>query len=241
MKTVSLFVTCLGDALAPEVGESAVRVLNRCGVKVDFEERQTCCGQPALNSGYPREAKDLAARFLALYEHAETIVAPSGSCAAMIRHEYPRLFRDDAAMAQKAESVAKRTYEFSEYLDLFTTGSLGRLPRRVGYHTSCHMRRSLGVTDAPMRILSRVEELNLATFPFEEECCGFGGIFAVKMGNLSAAIGSAKLRYADSAGIDELVSGDMGCLLHLEGRAEAAGPHLPMRHIAQLLDEAMTR
>lgn len=240
MREVSLFVTCLSDALAPQVGESLIRVLNRLGIRVAFHQSQTCCGQPAYNSGYPGDAAAAAKAFLKVYADAPEIVVPSGSCAAMIRREYPRLLSGEPRWQALAETVGKQTYEFSEYLDQFTSGGLGRLARRVGYHTSCHMRRGLGVTEAPLRVLARVNELEVAHHKFEEECCGFGGTFSVKMGALSAAIGSAKLDYVEASGVTELVSGDMGCLMHLAGRSEWEGRALPMRHIAQLIDEAMT-
>lgn len=238
MREVSLFITCLSDALAPQVGESLIRVLNRLGVRVAFRDAQTCCGQPAYNSGYRRDAAEAAKAFLGVYADAPAIVVPSGSCAAMIRREYPRLLEGEPRWKDRAEAVAKQTYEFSEYLDRFTSGELGRLSRRVGYHTSCHMRRGLGVTEAPFRVLSRVQDLEVVPYGFADECCGFGGTFAVKMGALSAAIGSAKLDYVSDSGAEELVSGDMGCLMHLSGRAEWEGRTLPMRHIAQLIDEA---
>ncbi|MBT9283354.1 MAG: (Fe-S)-binding protein [Hydrogenibacillus schlegelii] len=236
----SLFVTCLVDAFFPEVAESVVRVLERNGVSVDVPPEQTCCGQPAYNSGYRKEAKAAAKAVLRAFADSEAVVVPSGSCAAMIRREYLRLMADEPDWREKAEALAAKTYEFSEYLVHVVGADAGAasFPARAAVHLSCHMTRGLGVRDEPRRLLERVEGLELVPFSGADDCCGFGGTFAVKMPALSAAMADEKIGRLEEAGADVLIGGDMGCLWHLAGRLRRLNKPVRVLHLAQVLDGA---
>lgn len=234
---VSLFVTCLADQFAPRAAASAVRVLRRFGCGVDFPEAQTCCGQPAHNAGYAREARDVARHFLTVFENAEYVVTPSGSCASMVRH-YPDLFRDDPAEYGRAAAVAERTFEFTAFLvdvlGVTDTGArLGGL--RVAFHDSCHAARGMGVREQP-RTLLRAAGARL--LPWDESCCGFGGLFSVKMPELSEAMMTRKLSSlaVDAIGADVLTSTDLGCLMQLGGGLSRAGRGPRVVHVAELLE-----
>jgi len=238
---VSLFVTCLVDTFYPQVGVSAVRLLRRLGVEVDFPAGQTCCGQPAYNSGYADEARRAAAQLIRAFEQSEWVVSPSGSCVAMIRHYYPELFRGHPLEAE-AQRFAARTYELSQFIvDVLGIEDLGgRFEGTATYHTSCHMTRGLGVREAPFRLLKNVRGLELVELPAADECCGFGGTFAVKMAGLSTAMADAKLDHVAQTGARYLVGADMACLMHLGGRLEKRGMPVKVMHLAELL-EAATR
>lgn len=236
---VSLFITCLADTFYPNVGVSAVRLLRRLGVEVDFPAGQICCGQPAFNSGYQEEARAAAAQLIRAFRESERVVAPSGSCAAMIRHHYPPLFRGHP-LEDEANRFAAKCEELSQFIvDTLGIDDLGaRFPGVATYHASCHMSRGLGVRDAPKRLLRNVQGLDLVDLPFEEECCGFGGTFAVKMAGLSTAMADEKLDHVAQTGARILVGSDMACLMHLGGRLERRGMAVRVLHLAELLEEA---
>lgn len=236
---VSLFATCLVDLFFPAVGISVVRTLRRHGVSVDFPPDQTCCGQPAFNSGFQRAAEKVAAVLIKTFAHSQYVVTPSGSCAAMVRQTLPTLFADQPALRAAAADLAGRTYEFCEFLTdvLDLPPGTARMPGRAVYHRSCHMSRMLGVVEAPYRLLGGVTDLELADLPGAEDCCGFGGTFAVKMAPISVAMADAKLRNILSTGATLLVGADMGCLMHLGGRISRLGLPLRVLHVAQVLDE----
>lgn len=238
---VSLFVTCLVDTLYPQVGISAVRLLRRLGVDVDFPAEQTCCGQPAFNSGYHDDARAAAIQMVRAFRESEWVVGPSGSCVSMIRHYYPALFQDHPLRSEALE-FANKTYELSQFIvDVLGVTDLGGTFEGVAtYHTSCHMTRGLGVKDAPLTLLSHVRGLQLVDLPLADECCGFGGTFAVKMSGLSTAMADDKLDNVAKTGAQYLVGGDMACLMHLGGRLEKRGMPVKVMHLAELL-EAATR
>lgn len=237
----ALMITCVADALHPQVGVAAARLLRRHGVRLRFPGAQTCCAQPAYNAGYHEEARDVAARFIDAFDGDDPIISVSGSCAAMARSVYPSLFEPGDPRRGLALRFAKRVVEFSEFfverLGLEDIGA--RFEGRAVYHTSCHMRRLLGVVDAPRRLLCAVQGLELVEAGDDTECCGFGGAFAVKMPELSTAMADSKIDPLQEAGVEFLVSSDMACLMHMSGRAQRRGLGLRALHIAELLAEGV--
>jgi len=238
---VQLFVTCLVDLLYPEIGERTVALLERLGCEVAFPAAQTCCGQPALSSGYPDEARTVADRFLDAFAETEgPIVAPFGSCVHMVRHHYPRLYEGERAMV--AARLAARTHELSSFIvdELGRPAVGGRYPApgvtAVAYHHECHMRYGLGVTEAPMSLLRGVTGCTIVEPARPELCCGFGGSFSLKLPEVSVAMADEKLDSALEAGARAIVSTDVGCLMHLEGRARRRGLPLRVHHLVDLLE-----
>ena len=234
----SLFVTCIIDQLYPQVGVSAVRVLRRQGVAVDFPEDQTCCGQPLYNSGFTQLARQLATRVLNSFSLSEYVVVPSGSCAAMLKVFYRELFSGNPEMEDKAIRLSGRVYEFSEFLvKVLGTTELGaRFPARATYHSSCHLLREMEVREEPQMLLEQVEGLELASLPQAETCCGFGGTFSVKYPHISEGMMADKIDNVGSTGADTLVACDMSCLMHIGGGLSRAGSPVQVRHIAEILD-----
>lgn len=240
---VSLFVTCLTDLYFPDVAESVVRVLHRLGVKTDFPAAQTCCGQPALNSGYLDEAAAVARRMIDVFADAETVVTPSGSCCSIVREYFPHLLRNDPEMHRRAEQMAAKTFEFSEFLQkkLKVDWSAWDLPYPcvATLHYSCHNR---GIGMSPDEVLSLVRLFRgLEYRPLEkmEQCCGFGGTFAVKFGEISGAMVQDKINCVKATGADTLVCNDGGCSLNIVGALHREGFDIKVRHVASMLDEAM--
>ena len=232
----SLMVTCLNDLFFPEVGVSIVRLLRRLGVRVDFPEGQTCCGLPLFNSGYHREAAKVAARTVGLFAGSEHVVVPSGSCAWMVKHEYPGLMPDKAARAA-AEGLAARTYELSQFLvNVVGVSELTAAVRgRVTYHDSCHLLRGLHEAEAPRRLLGRLAGVELVELPGADECCGFGGSFAVRLAEVSAQILDKKLKNVEATGAACVVACDAGCLMQMGGGLRRRGSKVRAVHLAQLL------
>ena len=236
---VSLFVTCLVDLLYPGVGESSVALLRDSGVDVDVPASQTCCGQPAFNSGFTDDARRVASNLLDAFEEAETVVAPSGSCTAMVRSYYPHLFHGTKDEA-RARALAARTYELTEFLvDVLGMDRLeGRWKGRVTYHDACHGLRELGLAGQGRRLLSGIEGLELAEMAWPDRCCGFGGTFSVRMPDVATAMADDKLAQGEETGASAMVTGDAGCLMHLAGRASRTGAVVRPMHVATLLAEA---
>jgi len=238
---VQLFVTCLVDLLYPEVGERTVALLERLGCEVAFPSAQTCCGQPALSSGYPRDAVKVADRFLDAFADTEgPIVAPFGSCVHMVRHHYARLY--DGERATVAAGLAARIHDLPSFIvdELGRPAVGGRYPGRAGtavaYHHECHMRYGLGVTKAPMSLLRGVAGCTIVEPARGELCCGFGGTFSLKLGDVAVAMADEKLDSALAAGAQAIVSTDVGCLMHLEGRARRRELPLRVHHLVDLLE-----
>lgn len=234
---VTLFIQCLVDAVWPHVGEAMVAVLERLGLTLDCPADHTCCGQPAFNSGYTREARAAARRFVEVFEDAGTIVSPSGSCVNMVRHHYPELFREEPAWLERAQAIAARTFEFTEFLvDVLKVEDLGAVrPGRVTYHDSCHLLRGLRVQEQPRRLLRRVSGLELVEMKDCDYCCGFGGAFAIKYPDISGAMVYDKVDKILAAGVDTVVGCDTGCLLNIAGAAARRGLSLKTLHIAEVL------
>ncbi|MBX5436450.1 MAG: (Fe-S)-binding protein [Alicyclobacillaceae bacterium] len=234
---VSLFITCLVDNFFPDVGEAMVRILNRCGVRVELPPQQTCCGQPAFNSGFVQEAAEAGRTLLEALAGADYVVAPSGSCTGMIHHYYERLFADDAKLQARARSLAERTYELSQFLvNVLGVTDIGAVfPHKVTYHPSCHGLRLLGVRDEPLELLQAVRGLELVPLTLAEDCCGFGGTFALKMHDVSAAMVDEKAAHVVETGAEVLVGTDMGCLMNIGGRLRHQGRPVRVMHLAELL------
>ncbi|WP_412076052.1 (Fe-S)-binding protein [Streptomyces xanthophaeus] len=240
---VALFVTCVNDVLYPGTGIAVVRLLERLGVEVDFPSAQSCCGQPQYNTGYRRESEPLVLRTARAFAGYRYVVTPSGSCAAMIREHYPRIGRKAAeegrgtALAEAADSLAPRVYELTEFLtDVLQVTDVGAyFPHTVTYHPSCHGLRGLGLGDRPRRLLAAVKGLDLVELPGAEECCGFGGTFAVKNPDVSTAMGTDKITNARATGADVLCGADNSCLAHLDGILRRTGTPLRALHLAEIL------
>jgi L-lactate dehydrogenase complex protein LldE len=234
---VSLFVTCLADQLWPSAAIGAVQVLRRVGCVVEFDERQTCCGQPAFNTGYRPEARMLARRFIEIFEasDADAIVSPSGSCTAMVHH-YEELF-EDAAWRGRARALAKRTHELSDFLvNRVGVDDVGAsFSGRLTWHDACHGLRDLGLKSEPRRLLRHVRGAELVELVNAESCCGFGGTFSVKHPEISVAMLDEKVEAIERAGVDAVVSGDASCLMQIGGRLTRRGSSVRAMHLADVL------
>lgn len=240
---VSIFITCLADTMYPEVGESVVRLLHRYGCEVDFPVGQTCCGQPAFNSGYQDEAREVARNMIRAFEHSDYIVSPSGSCTGMVHHYYPHLFADEPEWLEKAEELVSKTYEFSQFLvQVLGIEDLGaEFAEKVTYHPSCHAMRLLGVKEEPLRLLNHVKGMEFVELNAKEDCCGFGGTFAIKMADMSEAMVCEKAKNIVATNATVLVGTDMGCLMNINGRLNKEGQTIKVMHLAQLLEEGVNR
>jgi L-lactate dehydrogenase complex protein LldE len=236
MPRIGLFATCLVDLMRPSVGFAAVNLLRLAGAAPDVPS-QTCCGQPAYNSGDREGAKAVAATTIRAFSRFDYVVVPSGSCAAMIRCHYPALFRDDGALAAAAQALAAKTYELTQFLTEIMR--LDRVPAtfrgRVAYHDSCSGLRELGVKSAPRRLLGTVEGLQLVELPGAETCCGFGGLFCIKYPAIADQMAGAKQAEITASGADTLLAGDLGCLMHMAGTLSRAGQTVAVRHVAEVL------
>lgn len=237
---VSLFITCVVDSIFPNVGVAMTRILQAHGCEVTFAPEQTCCGQPSFNSGYCDVSRDVGTTLLRAFEDADVVVSPSGSCVGMIHHYYPELFAD-TPWRDKANQLADKVYEFSQFLvNVLKVEDLGaRFPHTVTYHPSCHGSRLLGVKDEPRRLLHHVRDMEMVDLPYAQDCCGFGGTFAVKMGNISGAMVDEKAQHVKETQADVLVGTDMGCLMNIGGRLNRTGSPVRVMHLAELLDEGI--
>ncbi|MGG1313337.1 (Fe-S)-binding protein [Cohnella laeviribosi] len=235
---VSMFITCLSDALFPRVGEAMVRVLAKYGVRLDFPEIQTCCGQPAFNSGYWEEARASARTILDAFEESDFVIAPSGSCIGMIQH-YPKLFENDPVQLERSRRLQGKSYEFTQFLVqvLGVTDVGAEFPHKVTYHPSCHGSRLLGVKDEPMELMKNVKGLEFVPLPFAEDCCGFGGTFAVKMADISGAMVAEKADHVKETEAEVLVGLDMACLMNIAGHLRYRNEPVRVMHLAELLAE----
>lgn len=221
----------------PEAGEAMVEVLERQGVELSCPTDQTCCGQPAYNAGHQKVARAAAEKFLDLFEDAGTIVCPSGSCVDMVRNHYPELLSGDPSMLARAQRIAARTFEFTEYLvDVLQVVDVGaRFSGKVTYHASCHLNRMLGVDRQPRALLEGIRDMTLVEMKDADKCCGFGGTFAVKYSEISAAIVEEKVNNILATGADVVTGCDMGCLMNIQGALSRRQAPVQVMHIAQLL------
>jgi L-lactate dehydrogenase complex protein LldE len=234
---VALFVTCMVDQLFPKVGMAMASVLERLGYAVDFPENQTCCGQPAFNSGYRDEARTVARHFIKTFENYPRIVVPSGSCTSMIVHHFAELFRKEPLTLERVHALEKRVFEFSTFLtEVARVEDVGaRLDEVVTFHDGCHALRELGIRDAPRRLLAHVRGLELREMQPAEECCGFGGTFAVKFAELSGAMARTRLDAILETGASAVVSLDPSCLMQIQGALSRAGKAVRTMHLAEVL------
>jgi L-lactate dehydrogenase complex protein LldE len=234
---VALFVTCLADLMRPSIGFASVRLLQQAGCEVVVPEQQTCCGQPAYNNGDADSARDIARQVIAYLDGYEQVVIPSGSCAGMLIHHYPQLFADDVLWRQRAERLAVRCHELTQFLvDVVkVTNFDAHYDGSVAYHDSCSARRELQVYAQPRVLLDQVAGLSRKALGDEETCCGFGGTFSIKFPEVSTAIVDNKVADIDQTGVDTLVAGDLGCLLNIAGRLSRQGKPVRAFHIAELL------
>jgi L-lactate dehydrogenase complex protein LldE len=234
MREVSLFVTCIVDQLFPDVGMAMARVLERAGCRLTFPPDQTCCGQPAFNSGYRAEARQVAEHFLSVFRNAEYVVVPSGSCTSMISHHYADLFKDEPAQLAEVHRLESKVYEFSQFLtDVLQVDDLGsRFEAVATYHDSCH---ALKIKDGPRRLLSQVRGLELREMDIAEECCGFGGTFSVKFPEVSGGMVRTKIDSIMRTGADTVVSIDSSCLMQIQGAIRRAGLPIRTLHLAEVL------
>ena len=233
----SIMITCLGDMLFPEVGVAMVRLLRRLGVEVDFPAGQTCCGMPLYNSGCHAGAAEVAARTVRLFEASEHVVVPSGSCAWMVKTEYPGLLKHDPALRAAAERLSAKTRELSQFLvEVLRVNRIESSFRgKVTYHDSCHLLRGLGESAAPRALLKSVPGVELVELPEADQCCGFGGSFSVRLPQVSTAILDKKLANVESTGADCLVACDAGCLMQMGGGLTRRGSRVRAVHLAQIL------
>jgi L-lactate dehydrogenase complex protein LldE len=234
---IGLFVTCLTDTLFPDTGKAVVAVLERLGHQVDFPAAQACCGQMHFNTGYRREAVPMARGLVTAFAGFEAVVTPSASCASMVREYFPVLAAADEALARAVAEVAPRTWELSVFLaDVLGVTDVGAyFPHRVTYHPSCHSLRMLRVGDAPLRLLRAVRGLDLADLPDAESCCGFGGTFAVKNPDVSAAICADKVTAIRQTGAEVVCAADNSCLMHIGGALSRQRSGVATMHLAEIL------
>ncbi len=236
---IALFVTCLADGLYPDVGRATVRVLERLGHTVEFPEAQSCCGQMHVNTGYQKQAVPLVERFAAVFAGYDAVVAPSGSCVGSVRHQHAMLARRFGSpdLQQQVDVVAAKTYELSELLvDVLGVTDVGAyFPHTVTYHPTCHSLRLLRVGDKPTRLLRAVEGLELVELPDADQCCGFGGTFALKNADTSTAMLADKMRHVLDTGAEVCSAGDSSCLMHIGGGLSRIRAGARTLHLAQIL------
>jgi L-lactate dehydrogenase complex protein LldE len=233
---LSLMVTCLGDVLRPEAGKATVRLLRRLGHEVEFRGEQTCCGQPFYNSGFSDLARQQARHTIEVFDCAETVVVPSGSCAAMVKVEYPHLLHDDPVWSRRAEELASRTFELTDFLvNRLGVRDVGaKFDGKVTYHYACHL-RGLGLQREGEELIRHVAGATYVPLRHEEQCCGFGGSFAVRYSNISTAMVNDKTKCIVETEADAVVSTDTGCLMNIGGRLRRQGEKVRVMHLAELL------
>src|SRR5690625_2919620 len=225
------------DIVTPEVGKHSVELLERLGCEVDFPKAQTCCGQPAFNSGYLQESKKSMKQIMKAFKDSEYVVGPSGSCVGMLR-EYAEIFKEDVEWALLARKLGEKSYELTQFItDVLQVENVGaQFNGRVTYHPSCHMTRILGVKESPLTLLKNVQNINLVKLPLQEDCCGFGGTFAVKNSVISGEMVKEKSRHVSESEAEYLVGGDMASLLNIGGRMQREGKQVEIKHIAEILN-----
>jgi len=242
MQQVSFFSTCLADTVFPDIGIQSVRLLERLGCKVSFNPRQTCCGQPLTNSGFHSKARAAMKNLTAalLEDGSEYVVAPSGSCVLQVK-EFPRFFKDDPVQRARAEELAAKTYEITDFIVtiLGVTDVGARLAGRAAWHPSCHLTRLLGIKKQPLVLLENIRDLELVPFKGQDKCCGFGGAFAVKLGPLSGAMVTEKVDNIKAAGVDYLIGADGGCLMNIKGRIDREKLNIRVLHVVEALMEGI--
>ena len=236
MKNIGLFITCLADLFRPTVALAAVKLIEQNGDKVHVPA-QTCCGQPAYNSGDKANSVDIAKANIEKFERFDYVVAPSGSCAAMIAKHYPEMLKDDPAWSRRARDLARRTFELTSYLTdvVGMTEVDAHYDGTITYHDSCSGLREMNVSQQPRQLLNSVDGLSISEMHGSDLCCGFGGTFCVKYGEISNEIVGRKVKSIKDSGADTLVAGDLGCLMNMAGRLKRDGSNVKVRHVAEIL------
>lgn len=235
--TATLFIQCLVDGIYPEVGHAVVKIFERLEQPFSIPLEQTCCGQPAFNSGFHKEAAQAAKRFIEIFESASVIVCPSGSCVDMVRHHYPVLFKDNPKWLERAEKISEKTFELTEYLVdvLGVTDMESQFKGRITYHDSCHLSRRLGIKDQPRTLIRSIKGADLVEMEDSNRCCGFGGTFAVKYSDISSAILEDKVNNIIQTNANVVVGCDISCLMNIQGMLSRKKADVQIMHIAQLL------
>ncbi len=238
---IQLFGTCLVDTFFPETGEATIRLLRHFGVEVAYPKGQTCCGKPPDSGGYNDQSRKAARHFIDLFDGNDPIIIPSGSCASMVKTHYPELFREDGRMREKAEAVAMRTFELSQFLvhvlKVHEAGLAGR--GRITYHASCQLTRELGVREEPLLLLRSLKGAEFVPLPHADRCCGFGGIFMAKLPELSMAMAEEKAENIMGTGADTITGCDHGCLMNIADALRRKGSKVRVKHIAAVLAEGL--
>jgi L-lactate dehydrogenase complex protein LldE len=237
--SVTLFIPCLMDSLYPQAAQDLVVLLKRCGFRVAYPPDQTCCGQPAFNQGYFEAARKLARRFLAIFESAECIVCPSGSCTAMVRKHYPELFDREPETLTRARGVAEKIFEASQFLTTFVEPEKirARFQGKATYHDSCHSARGLGIYEEPRRLLSQVKGLELIEMADSRACCGFGGLFSRRFPEVSQAITGEKIKQILVTGAQWVIGNDPGCLMQIQGQLNRMNLPIQVKHLVEILSQ----
>ena len=235
--TVTLFIPCLMDSLFPQAGGDLVYLLKRLGFRVAYPLEQTCCGQPAFNQGYFEPARQLARRFIEIFEKADCIVCPSGSCTAMVKKHYPELFEKESDTLDRAKAIGEKIFEASQFLTAFVPPEKikARFPGKVTYHDSCHSSRGLGIYEEPRRLLAGVKGLELVEMEDSRACCGFGGLFSLRFPDISRAIGEEKVRQIRETGAAWVVGNDPGCLMNIQGHLNRLKQPIQVKHLVEVL------
>ena len=238
---IQLFGTCLIDTFFPETGEATLKLLRHFGVEVTYPPGQTCCGKPSDSGGYTKETRKAAEHFISVFGGNDPILIPSGSCASMVKNHYPKLFKDDDRMREKAEAVAARTYELSQFLvHVLKTHEAGLAGKgRITYHASCQLTRELGVREEPLLLLRSVRGAEFVPLPDAERCCGFGGIFMAKLPEVSYAMAEEKADKIISTGADTVTGCDHGCLMNIADALRKRGSSIKVKHLAAVLAEGL--
>lgn len=236
----SIFITCIVDQFFPQVGLSLVKVLRRLGVTLDFPPSQTCCGQPAFNSGFQSEARSVAQKFLEVFKESEYIVTPSGSCATMVKVFYKDLFKDDAENQKRAIELGNRVYEFTDFIvNVLGIEDVGAsFQEKVALHQSCHLLRELNIRSEPQRLLKHVNGIEIVEMDRADLCCGFGGLFSIKYPQISGSILQEKIDCIKKCKADVVVATDMGCLMHMAGGLSRQKVPVKTMHIAEVLAQS---
>jgi L-lactate dehydrogenase complex protein LldE len=239
-KRIALFVTCLVDSLAPDIGFAVLDVFGKLDIKLEVPMKQMCCGQPGFNVGYQKDAVKVALALYKEFKSFDYVVSPSGSCVSMVRNFYPDLLKGHLK-PETIQAFAAKFYELSEFLvDVAgITTITGKLNKQITYHSSCHMTRGLGAKSQALALLSGVEGLDLVPLPCGEECCGFGGMFSVKLPEMSTAMVDEKIKHIDATGASTVVSGDYSCLMNIKGRIDRLNKNIAAEHYIQTLAQGM--
>jgi L-lactate dehydrogenase complex protein LldE len=242
MPRVALFITCLTDQFYPHVGVAVTKILERFGCQVLFPHAQTCCGQPFFNNGFPAEARQLAKRMIRIFQPYPYVVTPSASCCAMVRQQYPELLHDDPDWQEPMNDLGAKTYEFVEFLDKVLKVDLHQFslpaPTEITYHYTCHL-RGLGITDQAVRLLRQIGNVQFKPMEKTDECCGFGGSFAIKYPAISRAIVEDKIHCIAQTGAKTVICNDAGCTMNISGMCHRRGVNAGVKHIAELMADAM--